>query len=106
MNSVPLNQRDHPQPDCIVVGASFSGLACATALAQAGLRVRVLEKNGDPGDKLHTSGIIVKDAIDQLTLLADLPGNLVHRIDGVRLFAPNLSYVDGVPRTTATRPNM
>lgn len=94
MNSVPLNKRDHPQPDCIVVGASFSGLACATALAQAGLRVRVLEKKGDPGDKLHTTGIIVKDAIEQLTLLADLPGNLVHRIDGVRLFAPNLSYVD------------
>jgi digeranylgeranylglycerophospholipid reductase len=85
---------DHPKTDCVVVGASFAGLACATALARAGMRVTVLEKKADPGEKLHTTGIIVKDAIDQITLLDGLPAELVHRINGVRLYAPNLRYVD------------
>jgi digeranylgeranylglycerophospholipid reductase len=80
--------------DCVVVGASFAGLACATALARAGARVAVLEKKNDPGEKLHTTGIIVKDAIDQVTLLDDLPSELVRRINGVRLYAPNFRYVD------------
>lgn len=80
--------------DCVVVGASFAGLACATALARAGARVIVLEKKADPGEKLHTTGIIVKDAIDQIALLDGLPARLVRRIDGVRLYAPNMRYVD------------
>ena len=80
--------------DCAVVGASFAGLACATALARAGMRVTVLERKADAGEKLHTTGIIVKDAIDQIALLDGLPAALVRRIDGVRLYAPNLRHVD------------
>lgn len=80
--------------DCAVVGASFAGLACAIALARAGKRVTVLEKKADAGEKLHTTGIIVKDAIDQIALLDGLPAHLVHRVNGVRLYAPNLRYVD------------
>lgn len=80
--------------DCAVVGASFAGLACATALARAGMRVTVLERKADAGEKLHTTGIIVKDAIDQIALLDGLPAPLIRRIDGVRLYAPNLRHVD------------
>ncbi|MEO8441758.1 MAG: NAD(P)/FAD-dependent oxidoreductase [Betaproteobacteria bacterium] len=80
--------------DCTVVGASFAGLACAAELARAGMNVSVLERKADPGAKLHTTGIIVKDAIDQVALLDGLPGALVRRIDGVRLYAPNLRHVD------------
>ena len=80
--------------DCVVVGASFAGLACATALARAGMRVVVLEKKADVGEKLHTTGIIVKDAIDQIALMDGLPIELVHRVSGVRLYAPNLRHVD------------
>lgn len=80
--------------DCLVVGASFAGLASAIALARAGVRVTLLEKKTDPGAKLHTTGIIVKDAIDQIALLDTLPTSLVRRIPGVRLYAPNLRYVD------------
>lgn len=80
--------------DCVIVGASFAGLACATALATNGLRVTVLERKGDPGEKLHTTGIIVKDAIDQIALLDRLPSELVRRIGGVRLYSPNLNWVD------------
>ncbi len=85
---------ESPQTDCVIVGASFAGLACATSLARAGLRVRVLEKKADAGEKLHTTGILVKDAIDQIALLDGLPGELVRRIDGVRLYAPNMTHVD------------
>ncbi|HEX5049868.1 MAG TPA: NAD(P)/FAD-dependent oxidoreductase [Gammaproteobacteria bacterium] len=80
--------------DCVVVGASFAGLASAHALARAGLRVTVLEKKTDAGAKLHTTGIIVKDAIDQIAMLDTLPAGLVRRIPGVRLYAPNLRHVD------------
>jgi len=80
--------------DCVVVGASFGGLASAHALATAGLRVTVVEKKTDPGAKLHTTGIIVKDAVDQIPLLDSLPAALVRRIPGVRLYAPNLTFVD------------
>jgi flavin-dependent dehydrogenase len=83
-----------PQADCVVVGASFAGLACATTLARAGKQVVVLERKDDPGEKLHTTGIIVKDAVDQVALLDGLPVDLVRRIDGVRLYAPNLRHVD------------
>jgi len=82
------------QSDCAVVGASFAGLACATALARAGMRVVVLEKKADAGEKLHTTGIIVKEAVDQVRLLDGLPAQLVRRINGVRLYAPNLKHVD------------
>ena len=80
--------------DCVVVGASFAGLACATALARAGFRVTVLEKKADAGAKLHTTGIIVKDAIDQIALLDHLPARMVRRVNGVRLYSPNLRYID------------
>jgi flavin-dependent dehydrogenase len=80
--------------DCTIIGASFAGLSCATALARAGFSVVVAEKKSDPGEKLHTTGIIVKDAIDQVPLLDSLPAELVRRIDGIRLYAPNLWHVD------------
>ena len=38
------------QADCVVVGASFAGLACATAMARAGIRVTVLERKADAGE--------------------------------------------------------
>ncbi len=83
-----------PQTDCAVVGASFAGLACAHALATAGMRVTVLEKKANSGEKLHTTGIIVKDAIDQVALLDGIPSELVWRINGVRLYSPSMRHVD------------
>lgn len=82
------------QQDCIVVGASFAGLACATALARAGARVAVLERKSDPGSKLHTTGILVREALEQIPLLDGLPDELVRRVNGVRLYSPNMSSVD------------
>ena len=80
--------------DLLVVGASFAGLACARAAARAGLSVLVLEKKPRAGAKLHTTGLIVKDAVDQLPWLADAPRALIRRIEAVRLYAPNMRHVD------------
>lgn len=82
------------QHDCVVVGASFAGLACATALAEAGVRVTVIERKANAGEKLHTTGILVRDVVDQVPLLDGLPQALVRRVDGVRLYAPNMRHVD------------
>lgn len=78
--------------DVVIVGASFAGAACAIAAAQRGLRVVVLERKRDPGDKLHTTGIIVKEAAEQ-TLLNRLPASMTRRIGEVRLYAPSLKQV-------------
>ncbi|MDQ0040521.1 NAD(P)/FAD-dependent oxidoreductase [Variovorax boronicumulans] len=80
--------------DLLVVGASFAGLACARAAALAGLSVMVLEKKTSAGAKLHTTGIIVKDAVDSVPWLAEVPPSLVRRIEGVRLYAPSMRHVD------------
>jgi flavin-dependent dehydrogenase len=78
--------------DVVVVGASFAGAACAIAAAQRGLRVCVLERKRDPGDKLRTTGIIVKEAAEH-TLLNRLPADMTRRIGEVRLYAPSLKQV-------------
>ena len=57
--------------DIVIVGASFAGAACAIAAAQRGLRVCVLERKRDPGEKLRTTGIIVKEAAERTLLNAD-----------------------------------
>jgi len=78
--------------DLVVVGASFAGAATALAAAQSGQRVCVLERKRDPGDKLHTTGIIVKEAAER-TLLNTLSPGLTHRVEEVRLYAPSLKQV-------------
>ena len=75
--------------DVIVVGASFAGVACALAAARYGLRVVVLERKRDPGEKLHTTGIIVKEAAER-TLLGQVPTTMTHRVDSVQLYSPSL----------------
>jgi digeranylgeranylglycerophospholipid reductase len=80
--------------DCVIVGASFAGLACANALAESGARVTVIERKGSAGAKLHTTGILVRDVVDQVPFLDGLPTSLVRRVDGVRLYAPNMRHVD------------
>lgn len=83
-----------PDTDCVVVGASFAGLACAWALASAGWRVTVLDKKADVGAKLHTTGLLVREAVEDIPLLDALPTSLVRRIEAVRLHAPSLRSVN------------
>jgi digeranylgeranylglycerophospholipid reductase len=79
--------------DLVVVGAGFAGLACARKAALAGLRVALLEKKHTAGARLHTTGMIVKDAVDSIRWLRDVPQDMVRPIEGVKLYAPNLSHV-------------
>jgi digeranylgeranylglycerophospholipid reductase len=76
--------------DLLVVGGSFAGLVCARTAAIRGLKVAVLEAKDEPGARVHTTGILVKEAADEI----DIPGDLTRRVHGVRLYAPNLAHVD------------
>lgn len=76
--------------DVVIVGASFAGLVCARTAAMRGLKVAVLEAKEDPGARIHTTGILVKEAADEV----DLPHTLMRRVHGVRLYAPNLKSID------------
>lgn len=80
--------------DAVIVGASFAGLACAAAMAERGASVMVLDRKPAAGARLHTTGILVRDAMDTVPLLDGVPPALVRRIDQVRLYAPNLKHVD------------
>ena len=80
--------------DAVIVGASFAGLACAATLASRGAAVTVMDGKRDAGEKLHTTGILVRDALDHVPLLDGVPPHLVRRIDHVRLYAPGMQYID------------
>jgi digeranylgeranylglycerophospholipid reductase len=76
--------------DLLIVGASFAGLAAARTAACRGLRVAVIDAKSEPGARVRTTGILVREAIDEI----DIPARLTRRVPGVRLYAPNLRSVD------------
>lgn len=85
--STALHQEEF---DLIIVGASFAGLTCARSAALRGLRVLVLESKTDPGARVHTTGILVKEAADEI----DIPAELTRPVHGVRLYSPSLKHID------------
>jgi flavin-dependent dehydrogenase len=76
--------------DLIVVGASFAGLVCARTAAMRGLRVAVIDRKAEPGARVHTTGILVKEAADEL----DVPAELTRKVRGVRLYGPAMTAID------------
>ena len=77
--------------DLLVVGASFAGVACAIEAARAGLRVILVERKTDAGEKLHTTGIVVKEAADEIERLGQFPPALIRPIRGVRLYGSRVA---------------
>jgi digeranylgeranylglycerophospholipid reductase len=77
--------------DLCIVGASYAGLACASAAAARGLSVTVLEAKPEVGSRPHTTGILVQEAVSQL---ANIPAALVRPVCGVRLYSPSLRSFD------------
>ncbi len=73
-----------------IIGGSFAGLSCAGAAAARGLKTVVFDKKKRPGSYTQSTGIFVKEIADQI----DLPSHLTNKIHGVRLYSPNLEYVD------------
>jgi len=76
--------------DLAIVGAGFAGLACARSAAMRGLSVLVLERQARPGQAIHTTGLLVKEAAERW----EVPARLTRRIRAVRLYAPSLAHVD------------
>lgn len=76
--------------DVAVVGAGFAGLNCARAAARRGLRVLVLERKSEPGQRVHTTGLVVKEAAERW----EIPATLTRRVRGVRLYSPALAALD------------
>lgn len=79
-----------PDYDLIVVGASFAGLIAARAAAHRGLKVAVIDAKREPGARVRTTGILVKEAVDE----CDIPSALTRKIPGVRLYAPSGRSMD------------
>jgi digeranylgeranylglycerophospholipid reductase len=78
------------QVDLVIAGASFAGLARARTAALRGLSTVVIEAKLDPGARIHTTGILVKEAAEEV----DTPPQFSRAIHGVRLYAPSLKFVD------------
>jgi flavin-dependent dehydrogenase len=55
-----------------------------------GLKVAVLDSKPEPGARVRTTGILVKEATDD----CDLPASLMRKIRGVRLYAPDNRSLD------------
>ena len=76
--------------DLIIAGASFAGLACARTAALRGLKVVVLDRKADVGAQVRTTGILVKEAAEEI----DIPSHLTRLIRGARLYAPDGFFID------------
>ena len=76
--------------DLVIVGGSFAGLACARTAALKGLKVAVVDAKPEPGARVSTTGIVVKEASDDF----DLPARLMRKVRGVRLYSPDDRSVD------------
>lgn len=76
--------------DVVIVGGSFAGLACARTAALKGMRVAVIDAKPEPGARVSTTGIVVKEASDDF----DLPAQLMRKVRGVRLYSPDDRSVD------------
>ena len=80
----------HGDYDLAIIGGGFAGLTAAATAAARDLRVVVLEAKPRSGARIHTTGILVKEASQEF----DFPQALTRKIHGVRLYAPNLRHVD------------
>jgi flavin-dependent dehydrogenase len=76
--------------DLVIVGASFAGLACARTAALRGLSVCVIDSKPEPGARVRTTGILVKEATDDF----DVPAHLMRKVRGVRMYAPDGHALD------------
>ena len=76
--------------DLVVVGAGFAGLACARRAAELGLSVLVIERQSEPGERVHTTGILVKEAWEEWAA----PASLVRSIRRVKVYDPRHRSVD------------
>lgn len=75
--------------EVVIVGAGFAGLSCAETLAKRGHSVLVCDKKTDLSHNIHTTGIIVDEALEEW----DISENLLRPIGKVKLYLPNLKFL-------------
>lgn len=81
--------------DLAIAGAGFAGLVAARRAARRGLSVVVLERKDEAGRPVHTTGILVKEALERLEAeTGPLPPALIRAVPGIRLYAPSLRATD------------
>jgi flavin-dependent dehydrogenase len=81
--------------DLAIAGAGFAGLVAAHRAARRGLKVVVLERKAEIGRPVHTTGILVAEAMEALAAeLGAVPAALVRAVPGIRLYAPSLRSTD------------
>jgi flavin-dependent dehydrogenase len=76
--------------DVGIIGAGFAGLACARTAARRGLRVLVIDRKSEAGLRMHTTGLLVKEAAERW----EIPAALTQRVRGIRLYSPALATLD------------
>jgi len=81
--------------DLAIAGAGFAGLVAARRAALRGLKVVVLEKKAEAGRPVHTTGILVHEALERLRAeVGPVPDALIRAVPGIRLYAPSLKSND------------
>ncbi len=76
--------------DVAIIGAGFSGLSCAESLSKKGLSVVLLDKKKELDQHIHTTGIIVDEALSEW----DVNPIHIRPINQVRLYLPDLKKID------------
>ena len=83
------NEMPKIKADCVVIGAGPAGIMAAVVMAERGLSVIVLEKNGMIGRKLRITGkgrCNITNNCDFDTLIANIPGNSKFLYSSLRSF--------------------
>ncbi|MFB0560004.1 MAG: NAD(P)/FAD-dependent oxidoreductase [Candidatus Lokiarchaeia archaeon] len=75
--------------DVIVVGSAFAGAVAAKTAAEKGLKVLLLERSTEPGEKIVSGGILTHDAFNEpgLEFLKEAP--LERELKGIRWVMAN-----------------
>jgi len=76
--------------DVMIIGAGFAGLLCARVMALRGLKTLVIERKESLRQRIHTTGIFVKEALEY----CELPRQLYNVVPHIRLYAPNGKHID------------
>ena len=85
-----MNAAANRSYDLAIAGAGFAGLVCARSAALRGLRTLVIDRKPEPGARIRTTGILVKEVAERW----EVPTRLTRRIHGVRLYDPSLRHID------------
>lgn len=82
-----MSERSRPHThDVAVIGGGPAGLQAACLLARQGFDVALFEEHRDPGEPVHCTGVLAREAYDEL----DIPREpVLNTLSRVRFYAPS-----------------